>query len=131
MTTINEAFGCTACLPQDAESAWEIFRTLAIDARLVDESHFRVLLRRCPKCQQRFVSAFMETIDWVDGEDPQFSSVIPVTTAEADQLIQAGDQVESQLETLAPARRSLCHYFPKGESPRSFWRTGFVIAPHD
>lgn len=40
-----ERFGCTVCWPEDPGKAFENMRSMHINARLVDESHFTVLLR--------------------------------------------------------------------------------------
>ncbi|MGE5838866.1 MAG: hypothetical protein ACM34H_02955, partial [Deltaproteobacteria bacterium] len=74
-----EAFGCESCWPASPESAWKARLSQSIDARLIDESHFAVMISSCPKCRQRFVTVFTEMVDWADGEDPQFTTVIPVT----------------------------------------------------
>lgn len=131
MGSISKAFGCENCLPPDVDSAWEAVNLLRIDSELIDESHFTVKLRSCPTCQQHFVSVFTETIDWADGEDPQFWSVLPITPAESTQLLEAGSDLVPQLNALAPTRRSLCHDFPKGASAKSYWTRGVTIGPHD
>ena len=131
MAFTSEAFGCKICFPADADNSWKAVNLLRIDAELIDESHFMVKLRSCPSCKQHFVTVFTETIDWADGEDPQFWSVLPITPAESKQLLEAGSGVVPQLHSLAPTRRSLCHDFPKGESPKSFWWNGITIRPHD
>jgi hypothetical protein len=128
--TVDE-FGCGECLPAEADRAWEAVRSLVIELRLIDESHFNVILRSCSSCHQRFVSVFFETIDWADGEDPQFWTVLPITEGEAERLSRAGDQVVSELTTLAPTRRSLCRDFPKGEKARTYWSSGLPVRHHD
>jgi hypothetical protein len=70
------ADGCAACWAEEADAAWAAHRGLTAEARLVDESHFDVALLRCPACGQRFASVFTERIDWVNGEDPQFTVVL-------------------------------------------------------
>ena len=131
MTLPSQALGCNACLPLDACSAWEAVKSLTVDAEFVDESHFTLMLLSCPACEQHFVKVFTETIDWVDSEDPQAWSVLPVTQEESRQLRDSGDDLLSLLAALAPGRRSLCREFPKGESPRSSWCCGLVLGPHD
>ena len=98
---------------------------------LVDESHFTVIIRSCAKCRQRFVSVFTETIDWADGEDPQFWTVLPITEQEVATLSQAGSVITSVLNMLAPQRRSLRRDFPKGEDPTEYWSSGILVGPHD
>ena len=57
--------GCERCWPSEADAAWEARRKLACAVELVDESHFHVMILACPSCEQRFLSVFTETIDWV------------------------------------------------------------------
>ena len=44
MTPVTRTFGCAACLPSGADRAWEAVESLTIESRLVDQSHFTVLL---------------------------------------------------------------------------------------
>jgi hypothetical protein len=127
----RQTFGCGRCWPASAEEAWEAMRSLSIESRPVDESHFIVTIRSCPKCQQRYVSVFTETIDWADGEDPQFWTVLPLAEQEVTRFLQAGPDIELVLNTLAPQRRSLRRDFPKGEKPTEYWSSGISVRPHD
>lgn len=125
------AAGCAACWPEEADAAWDAHGELTTEARLVDESHFDVALLRCPACGQRFASVFTERIDWVNGEDPQFTVVLPISEAEAAALAAAGEGIESALDALGADRRALRHDFPGDGSPRNFWGTGIVVGWHD
>ncbi len=128
----TETFGCHRCWPPWASAAWEAFLALSVEAELVDESHFAVAIRACAGCGQRFVIVFTELIDWVDGEDPQDWTVLPVTIAEAATLIEAGGAaIAPALAALAPRRRSLRREFPKGRRPRVHWDSGIIVGPHD
>ncbi|HEX8450842.1 MAG TPA: hypothetical protein VF647_02030 [Longimicrobium sp.] len=99
---------------------------------LIGESHFIVSLLTCPRCAQRYVSIFTETIDWTDGEDPQYWTLLPITAAEADGLIQrAASLDETTLNALGPERRSLRRDSPKDKPPRVFWESGILVGPHD
>jgi hypothetical protein len=49
----------------------------------VDESHHWRYLLRCRECGQRYFFEFHEEIDWSGGDDPQYSTYIPVDS-EAD-----------------------------------------------
>lgn len=102
-------FGCDRCWPALPESAWAARRALTKDADLVDESHFHVAIGICRRCGRRFVSVFTETIDWVDGDDPQDWTQLPITSDEAEALRQAGDGLEPRLNGFGLARRSLRH----------------------
>jgi hypothetical protein len=101
-------------------------------ADLIDESHFSVRIQACPTCGQRFLSVFTETIDWQDGDDDQYWSVLPITMAEGQALDdQNAATSETQLPQLAPQRRSLSYDSPTGKAPRVYWHTGVVVHLHD
>lgn len=90
------------------------------------------MLLACPACSQRFVSVFTETIDWADGEDPQYWTLLPITAAEAAVLARlCGALTETELNALGPTRRSLQRDHPKGAAPHSFWGTGIAVRWHD
>jgi len=115
--------GCANCWPPSADEAWEARSSLPVTAELIDESHFHVTLRKCPACAQSFVSIFTETIDWVDGDDPQYWTLKPITPAEAADLVpQGGSLTEASIDALGSGRRCLQHDHPKGEEARSYWR---------
>ena len=128
----SETFGCERCWPAAADAAATARRTLTHEADLVDESHFHVMIRVCPSCSQRFVSVFTEMIDWVDSDDPQYWTVLPVTDAEAAELVKQGSALtEDALDGLGSGRKCLRVDYPKGEQPRSHWGTGMSVGPHD
>lgn len=128
----TKQFGCTQCLPADADEAWEVFQKSEIDTRLIDESHFIVLLRACVSCGQYFVSVFTETIDWEHGEDPCFRTVLPITEQETATLKSADAQnVESILYNLDSNRQSLCRDWPRDSAARNFWSKGIRPHSHD
>ena len=125
-------FGCERCWPSAAAAAWEARGTLSQVAELVDQSHFQVMILGCSHCTQRFLSAFAETIDWADGDDPQSCTLLPLTDAEAADLLRRRDSLtEFELGLLGSGRRCLRSDFPKSAGPRIFWGTGNPIGPHD
>jgi hypothetical protein len=125
-------FGCERCWPPAADAAWEARGALTHVAELIDESHFHVMILACPRCTQRFVSVFTETVDWGDGDDPQYWTVLPITEAEAADLIQQGDALpEAMLHALGPGRRALRLDHPKASALRIFWGTGISVGLHD
>ncbi|MBN1996147.1 hypothetical protein JW935_01260 [candidate division KSB1 bacterium] len=126
-------FGCQLCWPSSADTAWAARRKLKRTETLVDESHFHVMILTCPSCSQCFISIFTEQIDWVDGEDPQYWIVMPLTQKEAADLSRQDDSaLERQLHSLAPERKSLRHDYPKeAAKPSSFWANGISIRAHD
>jgi hypothetical protein len=116
-------FGCAKCFGDDPDAACE--HRLDIVARLIDDSHFIILLRRCPDCRQDFVSIFTEFIDWADGDDPQYRDIMPLTAEEATMLRSMGEQVDlAWLERIGRDRRRLCMRHPKGEPRRCYWAEG-------
>jgi hypothetical protein len=55
--------------------------------RYVDDGHFIRDLIKCPECGQLYFKEFVEEIDWVHGNDPQYRTYIPVRDeSEADEL---------------------------------------------
>jgi hypothetical protein len=91
-----------------------------------------IMILACGRCTQQFVSIFTETIDWADGEDPQYWTLLPITDAEATELVQRqGSVTETQLNALGPGRRCLRRDHPKGKGPRILWGAGISVGPHD
>lgn len=128
----TEGFGCERCWPADAHAAWEARGGLTHLEELIDESHFHVMILICPRCAQRYVSVFTELIDWKDGEDPQYWTLMPITDAEAESLSRQGTSLdEMSLNALGRARRGLRRDHPKAEPPRVFWGSGIRVGPHD
>jgi hypothetical protein len=129
----RENFGCNRCWPASAEAAWEARGQLKREDLLVGESHYRVVILTCASCAQRFISIFTEKIDWVDGEDPQYWTVMPLTQQEAVDLGCRRDSLsEAELMSLARDRQSLQRDFPKGaDKPSVFWATGVWFPAHD
>jgi hypothetical protein len=125
--------GCGQCSDADPAVAEERRGSLGFVARIADESHFFVTLRRCRSCGQDYASIFCETIDWQDSDDPQYTLLIPLTAAEARSLSEAGeDGVEAALGNLSP-RRYLFNARGKGEKDWSrYWARGPISVPrHD
>ncbi|HJW85378.1 MAG TPA: hypothetical protein VJ440_01955 [Candidatus Brocadiaceae bacterium] len=128
----KQDFGCGRCWPPTADAAGEARERLAQVAGLIDESHFHVMIFACPVCTQRFVSVFTESIDWQDGDDPQYWTLLPITEAEADDLIRQQDSLtETRLNALGADRRSLQRDHPKATEACNYWGTGIFVGPHD
>jgi hypothetical protein len=128
----KESFGCGSCWPPGADAAWKERATLTQTAELIDESHFHVMVLVCPRCTQSFLSVFTETVDWEDGDDPQFWTLMPITSAEVADLIgRGGSLTEADLRSLGPGRRCLRRDHPKASTPISRWGTGLFVGPHD
>ena len=128
----TQEFGCDRCWPADARAAWGARDGLSRLKELVDESHFIVTVLACPRCAQRYVSVFTEMIDWVDGNDPQYWILLPITEAEAEGLMRPEASLnETGLNALGRERRSLQRDHPKAGPPRVFWGRGIFVGPHD
>ncbi len=131
MNTESNTFGCKDCWPSAADAAWESLNELRTDVELIDESHYMIKIRSCTKCAQEYLTVFTETIDWACGEDPQYSTRIPLTSVEVEQLIAAGSNLERVISALPRERQSLRHDFPKDSGQTSYWGKGISIGPHD
>jgi hypothetical protein len=128
----SETFGCEKCWPSSAEAAHASSRALIPVAELIGESHFHVMIRECSVCSQKFISIFTELIDWSEGDDPQYWTLLPITEDEAAGLTRRGDSVtEEVLNSLGRRRRSLRHDRPKGKPPRTCWAVDVLVGPHD
>jgi hypothetical protein len=125
--------GCARCWPEAADAAWAARARLSAVETLVDESHFIVTILACAACGQRFLSTFTETVDWVDGEDPQYRTLLPLTDEETADLVGRRDSLtEAALAAVGGGRRRLRRDFPKGaDEPRVYWSTGTSIGRHD
>jgi hypothetical protein len=125
-------FGCERCWPSGADAAWEARDGLNRGQELIEESHFHVMILGCARCNQRFVSVFTEVIDWEDGDDPQYWTLLPITETEAADLVRRRDSLtESSLEALGRGRRSMRHDYPKAGKRWTYWATGISVGPHD
>jgi len=128
----KQDFGCERCGPSSADAAWKARRALTTAHELIDKSHFYVAILACTRCTQRFVFVWTEMIDWQDGDDPQYSTLLPITEAEAVDLVEQRDSLtETKLNVLGRDRRCLRRDHPKGAVPRIFWGTGIFVGPHD
>ncbi|MCA1850517.1 MAG: hypothetical protein LC672_05595 [Acidobacteria bacterium] len=128
----TQEFGCDLCWPADAGAAWGARGGLTRLKELIDESHFSVAILACPRCSQRYVSIFAEMIDWEDGNDPQYWTLLPISEAEAEGLIRQETSLsEVSLNALGRGRRSLRRDHPKAGPPLVFWGSGVLVGPHD
>jgi hypothetical protein len=97
-----------------------------------DESHLRRYLLRCRECGQLYFFEFYEWIDWENGNDPQYSKFIPVSTMDQADMLKNSSPPE--LLRFSP---SLNIDFPKdAETPTVYWagklppKTGTGEVPH-
>jgi hypothetical protein len=129
---VKQAFGCEHCWPSTADAAWEARGSLTHVQDLIDESHFHVMILECSRCTQRFVSVFTETIDWQEGDDPQYWTLLPITEMEAADLVQQRNSLTvTKLNALGCSRRCLRRDCPKGMVPRVLWGVGISVGMHE
>lgn len=122
--TSEERFGCPKCWPDDPSDAAQASRALAVEKSLIVESHLEAAIKQCPHCGQRFAYAFVEHVDWVNGNDSQYRTVMPVTEAEAAGLSgQSSISVIEILNRLPRERRSL------QDDEGASWSNGMWILP--
>jgi hypothetical protein len=82
-----------------------------------DESHWSRCLLKCRECGQLYFYEFYEQIDWDDGDDPQYSTYIPVETAAEIEALKS----EPPMGLLRFFPR-LQKEFPKGaKAPKIYW----------
>jgi hypothetical protein len=109
-------FGCARCYGASAEDLWERWQDFRNIAYLIDGAHDIVRIVECPDCGQRYVQVTTEFVDWQDGEDPIYRSVVPVTGEESALLLSQGANVDFRLiESLGSSRRHLRTSWPKGQ----------------
>jgi hypothetical protein len=99
------------------EPSENIHETLEAIETYVDNSHDRRCLLKCHECEQLYFYHFLEFVDYERGEDPQYRTYIPVTSAE-DAAMLSG-LPERDIAECAPAIHS---DWPKGQDrPAIFW----------
>jgi len=127
---MNE-YGCEKCWHSQASEAWDAVRSTLIEARLIDESHYIVSIRRCQICSQHYLQVTTETIDWEDGEDPIHRTIIPIDNAEREKLT-ASNQLDTDIiENIGVDRRSISYDWPKNQEPTAYWSIGIRVGMHD
>lgn len=125
---MDDRFGCSACWPASPAAALAASGSLAQDQALVDDSHLGVAIRSCPRCRQRFVAVFLEHVDWKGGDDTQYWTLMPITEAEATELVALDDALVIQrLHDLPKERRCLQNDHPTGGPDRVGWGRGILI----
>jgi len=85
----------------------------------VKESHWWRYLLECRECGQLYFFEFQEEVDWVDGDDPQYCTWIPIDTDEQVQRLKMAAPLD--LRMFLP---HLCDDRPKGEKRKVHWVTG-------
>ena len=123
-------FGCDECWSSEASDAWKAVTSIPIEVYLIDESHYIVSVRACPSCSQRYLQVMTEIVDWKDGDDTIYRTIIPIDDAERAKLTTSKPLYTSVIEAVGAGRRSL-KYGPRGQDPITYWGTGVDVGPHD
>jgi hypothetical protein len=85
----------------------------------VEESHWWRYLLKCRECGQLYVFEFLEEVDWVDSDDPQFCTWIPIETDEEVERLKAAAQLDLRM-----FKPHLCDDRPKGGERKVYWERG-------
>ncbi len=94
----------------DLDDAFDVVKTFS------EESHHSRRLVRCKECGQLYLKEFFEEIDWVDGDDPQYVTYIPVRDErEAEEIDKVGIW---EFQTFSPR---INRDYPKGKPKKNYW----------
>ena len=124
-------YGCEKCWSSDASEAWTAVTSIPIQAHLIDESHYIVSIRLCPSCSQHYLQVTTETVDWKDGEDPIYRTIIPIDDAERTELTSSKRLDANVIEAVGVGRKSLKFDWPKNQKPSTYWDKGVRVGVHD
>ena len=82
-----------------------------------DDTHLIRRLLKCRECGQLYFYEMYEVIDWVDGNDPQYRTYIPVSD-----VTEVENLKMTATSDLVLASPSLRRDFPKeATSPKNYW----------
>ena len=124
-------YSCEQCWSSEASEAWKAVTSIPIQAHLIDESHYIVSIRLCPSCSQHYLQVTTETVDWKDGEDPIYRTIIPIDDAERTALTSSKLLDNNVIERIGVGRQSLKFDWPKNQEPSTYWDTGVRVGVHD
>jgi hypothetical protein len=111
---IPQPLNCALWRGDRLENIHELLETIET---YQDDSHDRRCLLRCRECGQLYFYHFVEFVDYESGEDPQYRTYVPVTSAKDAALL--SDMSEVDIATHIPAIHS---DWPKGQDkPKVFW----------
>ena len=101
----------TICSDDLSYNNFEIFETF------VDESHFSRSLVQCKECGQLYFKEYYEKIDWVDGDDSQYITFVPVKNADEIKELKKSNIFEILL--FEPCLRE--EYLKGADKPKIYW----------
>ncbi|MBU1033186.1 hypothetical protein KJ937_04645 [Patescibacteria group bacterium] len=94
----------------------EVINSLECIKTYVKDSHFSRKLMKCTDCGQLYVKEFYETVDWEDGEDPQYHTFVPVINEkDAEEVNKANI---NEIHAFSPR---LNIDWPKGKEQTMYW----------
>jgi hypothetical protein len=121
----TEIFGCKRCGAESAEAVAEYRNQFSLVAELVERSHFGLSILECPTCNQHWIYIFTETIDWTDGDDALFLTLLPITKSESDELQAQRANVDTKrIEQIGLNRRYLQINHPTRAGKKTCWGYG-------
>ncbi len=94
----------------DLDNAFDVIHMFS------EDSHFSRRLIQCKQCAQMYLKEFYEEIDWIDGEDPQYVTYIPVESREEAEAINRVGLWEFQ--TFSPR---INRDWPKDKPRKIYW----------
>lgn len=94
----------------DLDNAFDVIQTFS------EDSHFSRRVITCKQCGQLYLKEFYEEIDWVDGEDPQYVTYIPISGIEEAEMINRVGLWEFQ--TFSPR---INRNWPKDKPRKIYW----------
>lgn len=100
----------TELTDEDFNDTFDVVRTYS------EDSHFSRRLVKCKHCEQLYLKEFYEEIDWVDGDDPQYITYIPVKDEREAEVLNLANLWK--IQTFIP---KLNRDWPKGELKRTYW----------
>jgi len=114
---------CSRCTGADPKQMYEALLNFS-GVELIFESHFSVHVFMCSDCTQRWICVWTEIIEWEGGHDSLYTSILPVTDPEAEELIAQRNEVSmNKVEELGQSRRWLQRDYCNGEI-RVRWMDG-------
>lgn len=130
---MSHDFGCARCSRPDVEQFYEDLRQQFQGvAELIFNSHLGVNVFSCPDCKQNWISVWTEVIGWEDEGDSAYTSIVPISAAEAQSLIvQAEDVCMDEIEKIGRHRRWLQRDHCNGVKQVGWREDVFQIGPHD
>lgn len=92
----------------DLNGAFDVLETFE------EDSHSSCRLVKCTECGQLYIKFFYEEVDWVNGNDPQYVTYVPVKTKKEINMAKT-----TGLSNATPTLHS--DYPADAEKPKVYW----------